>query len=158
MSISDVDQLMVTDNIRDVMARYARHADSKQWHDLAALFTPDGSFTPLNVDGKVLIEMSGREQIASTLSASVGRAIAIHHLFSYEVEVLSADKAKGIFSMEDYVIHPEDEEVKHSPDSNIPVFRKLHGYGHYHGEYIKVKGVWQISRLVQTRIKMDFTN
>ena len=157
MTITDSDQLLVSDNIRDLMARYVRHADNKQWHDLASLFTPDGSFTPLNVGGKPLTEMSGREQIASKISTSVGRAIAIHHLFSYEVEVISEDKAKGIFSMEDYLIRPEDEEIKQIPGSAIPAFRKMHGYGHYHGEYVKVKGIWQISRLVQTRIKLDFT-
>src|SRR5258707_1107615 len=44
--VSDVEKLVAINEIREVMARYARHADHKEFEDLAGLFTPDGTFTP----------------------------------------------------------------------------------------------------------------
>lgn len=151
------DILHIKDEIRELMARYVRQADEKNWQALAALFTPDGVFTPLNVDGEPLAVMQGRQQIAETIQKSVGTATAIHHLFSYEISPLDGVQAKGVFSMEDYLLRPEAEEQPATAHSNIPPFRSLHGYGHYHGDYVKQDGVWYIKKLVQTRIKLDFT-
>jgi hypothetical protein len=36
-------------------------------------------------------------------------------------------------------------------------FRTMEGYGHYHGDFVKVGEAWYIKTLVQTRLKMDFT-
>jgi hypothetical protein len=33
----------------------------------------------------------------------------------------------------------------------------MEGYGHYHGDFVKVGEAWYIKTLVQTRLKMDFT-
>jgi len=75
--VSDVEKLIATNEIREVMARYARHADHKEFEDLARLFTPDGTFTPHKVDGTVWIHMEGRESIAETITKSVGDAQVI---------------------------------------------------------------------------------
>lgn len=157
MNITDLERLIITDDIRTVMARYVRYADNKKFNDLANLFTEQGTFTPLDVAGEALTVMSGREDIATKISTSVGNATAIHHLFSFELDIQAPDIAKGIFTMEDYVIRSENEEGRPLADSNIPAFRTLHGYGHYHGDFQKIESVWYISRLVQTRLKLDFT-
>jgi len=57
--VSAVEKLVTINEIREVMARYARHADHKEFQDLAGLFTPDGTFMriPVNViteSGKVI--------------------------------------------------------------------------------------------------------
>ncbi|MBV7530383.1 nuclear transport factor 2 family protein [Chitinophaga sp. sic0106] len=155
MSIQSTDQLRIKDEIRELMARYVRYADEKEWKLLAGLFTEDGVFTPLTVAGAPLAVMQGQQQIAATIGGSVGTATAIHHLFSYEIEVLNEDSAKGIFSMEDYLIRPEGAVIPPATQE-IPAFRTLHGYGHYHGNYRYRDGRWQIEKLVQTRIKLDF--
>ncbi|SKA48426.1 SnoaL-like domain-containing protein [Chitinophaga eiseniae] len=156
MHTISTDPLRIKDSIRELMARYVRYADEKDWHALSSLFTPDGSFTPLNVEGEPLVTMEGRHQIAETIRQSVGTAIAIHHLFSYEIDVPGEGHAKGVFSMEDYLIRPETEPLPPTT-GHIPAFRSLHGYGHYHGDYILQDGVWHIKKLIQTRIKLDFT-
>lgn len=156
MNSTVIQQLQIKEEVRELMARYVRYADEKNWSQLAALFTPDGSFTPLNVQGNILTVMNGRKEIEDTINKSVGNATAIHHLFSYEIALTSEQTASGIFSMEDYLIRPENEPIQES-SGNIPAFRMLHGYGHYHGEYIKTDARWYISKLVQTRIKLDFT-
>lgn len=155
--MSNTTKLNIKDEIRELMARYVRNADKKDWTMLASLFTPNGVFTPLNVEGEPLIVMEGRKHIAETINKSVGTATAIHHLFSYEIDVISESEAKGIFSMEDYLIRPEAEEISQTTHGNIPAFKTLHGYGHYHGNYVKIDGIWYIEKLIQTRIKLDFT-
>ncbi len=44
------------------MAKYVHNADHKSFTDLATLFTENGTFTPLDVNGETLVQMSGREE------------------------------------------------------------------------------------------------
>ncbi|WP_312285878.1 nuclear transport factor 2 family protein [Chryseobacterium gleum] len=152
-----LEKLNITNDIRTLMARYVRNADNKNFKGLANLFTENGSFTPLDLEGNALVVMSGRNEIADKISTSVGKAVAIHHLFSFEVDVQSETEATGVFSMEDQLIRPEDEVSIQLSESNVPAFRTLHGYGHYHGDFVKIDDKWYISKLIQTRIKLDFT-
>ncbi|RFZ90239.1 nuclear transport factor 2 family protein [Mucilaginibacter conchicola] len=157
MNTKTLKELKTKDDIRDLMARYVRHADNKEWEKLAGLFVPDGTFTPLNVEGLPILTMVGRDQIFQTIWESVGNATAIHHLFSYEVDIQSDDHVNGVFAMEDYLIRPEDQQAHEKPDAGEQQFKSMHGFGHYHVEFIKVDGEWSIAGLVQTRIKLDFT-
>jgi hypothetical protein len=149
--------LLANDAIRELMARYVRHADRKEWRELAGLFVADGTFTPLRVDGTVLVRMAGREEIARKIDAAVGSAIAIHHLFSYEIDLRSSVSARAVFSMEDRLIRPDDEPLVHDPHADTEPFRTMHGYGHYHGAYELIDGTWFIAEMTQTRLKLDFT-
>lgn len=54
-------------------------------------------------------EMRGRADIAHKIDATVGSATAIHHLFSYEVEITSPTTATGEFAMEDTEFRSDDE-------------------------------------------------
>ena len=155
--MTDLEKLKITDDIRTVMAKYVRNADNKKFNALAGLFTPDGTFTPLDVNGDALVEMSGRVEIAGKIAASVGQATAIHHLFSFEIDILSPKKVHAVFSMEDRLIRPENEAGVLLSESNVPAFRTLHGFGHYHGDFVKEADTWYIEKLVQTRLKLDFT-
>jgi SnoaL-like domain len=146
-------QLATTEDIRILMSRYVYLADHRDWQGLSELFTEDGVFQPHKPDGSVWLTMTGRAQIAETLTASSGpRDVLIHHLFSYEVDVASVDDAHGVFAMEDLVFRPEDEE----PPADFP-FRSMHGYGHYRGDFVNTLAGWRIARLVQTRLRLDFT-
>ena len=128
-SVSAVEKLVAINEIREVMARYARHADHKEFEDLAGLFTPDGTFTPHNVDDSVWMHMKGREGIAKTISESVGNAQVLHQLFSYETEILSPTSATSVVSMADMLIRPESEAVPSNEDTafnaGVKVFGKI---------------------------------
>ena len=152
--VSDIEKLVAVNEIREVMASYARHADHKEFEALAGLFTPDGTFTPHKVDGSVWMHMEGREGVAKTIAESVGNAQVLHQLFSYETEVLSPTSATSIVSMADMFIRPEGDAVASHENTD---FKTMHGYGHYHGEFVKVDGRWYIKTLVQTRLRMEFT-
>ncbi|WP_127509277.1 nuclear transport factor 2 family protein [Actinoplanes solisilvae] len=149
-----VERLEIIEEIRRVMARYVRYADHHRWQDLAALFTPEGTFTPHKPDGSVWLRMEGREQIAATIGGSNSPDdTLVHHLFSDEIDVASATEAHGVFAMEDIIVRPDDAPV----NDDFP-FRGMHGYGHYRGRFVRVDGSWQIAELVQTRLRLDFTN
>ena len=150
--MDDIDRLTIIENLRRLMARYVYSADHQRWPELAALFTPDGTFTPHNVDGSVLRRMTGREEIAASIAASVGPgAVVIHHLFSDEIDVDSAASARGVFAMEDLISRPASTD-----ESGRAQFTSMHGYGHYRPRFTKADGRWHISELVQTRLRVDF--
>jgi hypothetical protein len=150
--MDDIDRLTIIENLRRLMARYVYSADHQRWPELAALFTPDGTFTPHNVDGSVLRRMTGREEIAASIAASVGPgAVVIHHLFSDEIDVDSAASAHGVFAMEDLISRPASTD-----ESGRAQFTSMHGYGHYRPRFTKADGRWYISELVQTRLRVDF--
>jgi hypothetical protein len=155
--MDDIERLTITEEIRRVMARYVRYADHQRWEDLAGLFTPAGTFTPLKPDGSVWMNMSGREDIAKSIASTAGPGdVYIHHLFSNEVNVESANSASGIFNMEDKIFRAERADGHDAGISGEPAFTRMEGYGHYHGEFVKTDGAWYIAKLNQTRLRLDF--
>ncbi|NGN92395.1 nuclear transport factor 2 family protein [Nocardioides sp. KC13] len=149
-----LERLSIIEDVRRLMARYVRYADHQRWDDLAGLFTEDGTFTPHKPDGSVWLRMNGRDEISATVGASGGPGVTlVHHLFSDEIDVDSAETARGVFAMEDIVTRPEDAEVSET----IP-FRRMHGFGHYHARFVRTDGSWRIAELTQTRIRLDFTH
>jgi hypothetical protein len=155
-SVTDLERLVAIDAIRDLMARYARFADNKQWEDLADTFLPGGTFTPYDVEGNPLAEMRGRADIAHTIDATVGSATAIHHLFSYEIEITSPTTATGEFAMEDVAIRSGDQPLV--PDeAGVKPFRTARDSGRCHARYERVDGKWFIAEMTQSSSMLDFT-
>src|SRR3984957_20997351 len=109
------------------------------------------AFDALGVDGW---RGRARQELRASGESS---AIAIHHLFSYEIDLRSPVSARAIFSMEDWLIRPDDEPLVHDPQADTEPFRTMHGYGHYHGAYELIDDTWFIAELTQTRLKLDFT-
>ncbi|MEV0846288.1 nuclear transport factor 2 family protein [Streptomyces sp. NPDC049954] len=149
--LSAIERLSITEDLRRLMARYVRTADLQRWEELASLFTDDGTFTPHDVDGSVARRMAGRSQIAESIAASVGPgAVVVHHLFSDEIDVETETSARAVWAMEDLIKRPAST----GPDGR-PRFTSMHGFGHYRPRFTKVDGVWKISELVLTRVRMD---
>jgi len=155
--MNDVERLTITEEIRRVMARYVRYADHQRWQDLAGLFTPAGTFTPHKPDGSVWLHMSGREEIAATIGGTAGPGdVYIHHLFSDEIDVESANSASGIFNMADKIFRAEGATEQEAAIPEEFAFTRMEGFGHYHGEFVKVDSAWYIAKLTQTRLRLDF--
>ncbi len=154
--VTDLERLVAIDAIRDLMARYARFADNKQWEDLADTFLPDGTFIPYGVDRSPRAEMRGRADIAHTMDAAVGSATAIHRLFSYEIEITSPTTATGELAMEDAAIRSDDEPLV--PDeTGVKPFRTARDAGRYRARYERVDGKWFIAEMTQSSSMLDFT-
>jgi hypothetical protein len=138
---SDIDQ------IRELRARYARYADTKQWTKFATIFTADAVLRFFNPDGTLANEVTGAE-FAETIGGRVGPGQPIHHFFTHEIAFTSDTTATGLWAMEDLIFYDRDEH----PDAR---FTTMHGYGHYHDAYRKVDGVWRISGADLTRLRVD---
>jgi hypothetical protein len=164
-TINAVERLTIIEDLRRLMARYVYSADHQRWRDLAALFTPDGTFTPHNVDGSVAQRMAGREEIAASIPAAIGPgAVVIHHLFSDEIDADSPASARGVFAMEDLITRPASTDGTASANGTASAdgggqarFTSMHGYGHYRPRFTRTDGRWYIAELVLTRLRLDFT-
>jgi SnoaL-like domain len=157
--MSDIDVLKAVEEIRQLEARYARYADEKRWVDLAGLFALDGTFTPQDADGKPLAVLSGRQQIADGLTAvGAGDVTLIHMLLTSEIEILSPRTAHGIWAMADLIFRNDDPPPAPEETGDVPPFKTMRGWGHYHVDYVNIDGAWYFSKRVQTRTRLEFTN
>jgi hypothetical protein len=156
---SDIEVLKAVEEIRRLEARYARYADEKRWADLAGLFTVDGTFTPQDADGKPLAVMSGRQHIVDSLTAAMtGDVTPIHLLLTSEIDILSPTTAHGIWAMADLVYRDDDPPAHADATGNIPAFKTMRGWGHYHVDYVKIDGAWYVGKRVQTRTRLEFND
>lgn len=108
--MTDLERLVAIEEIRTLQSRYVRYADTKNWQALAGLFLPGASFIPHDINGKPQVTMTGREEIASTINASVGGGTALHHLFSYEIDIETPTRARGVWAMEDWLDRTNDDD------------------------------------------------
>jgi SnoaL-like domain len=152
--MEDLEWLVAIEDIRTLQSRYVRYADQKDWDALVGCFLPEASFTPHDLDGKPVVVMAGRDAIKSRVSTSVGEGTARHHLLSYEIEVESPTRARGVWAMEDWI----DRSMVDTPAGATPPFKTMHGQGHYHAAYEKVGGAWFIADLQLHRSKLELTH
>ena len=145
--MNPIDRLTIIEALRVLKARYCWLADHKEWEQLGELFTEDASAKFFDPSGQLRSEARGRANIANKVGASVGAAQPIHHVFSAEFTISSPTEAAAVWAMEDRLIQPEGAEAS---------YRTMHGFGHYHEDYRLVGGVWLISKLEQSRLKLDF--
>lgn len=90
-------ELEAREGIRETIARYAHHADSGRFDELASLFTADGV---LEVRGEP--PLAGRDAIRAYL-VGVGAALADttdvpmirHHVTSVSIDVIDHDEARA---------------------------------------------------------------
>lgn len=127
--------------IQALKARYFRFLDRQDWMALKALFTPDATLffpeaqsEPVGLDAAIMFMASGMEGCTS-----------IHHGHMPELEILSPERARGIWAMEDRVFWPSDHP-------SALGLRSLHGFGHYHEEYERRGDGWLIHRLRLDRL------
>lgn len=128
--------LIDIEEIKTLKARYFRAVDSKDWDGLSHCFTDD-LIADFRQGPGMLIE--GRENCIKQIKEILEQATTIHHGHMPEIEILSETTAVGVWSMEDIVKLPD-------------VF--LQGWGHYHESYRKEDGVWKISNIKLTRLRL----
>ena len=126
--------------IKQLKARYFRLMDTKQWDAWTDVFTEDATVTASPDPNETF---RGRAEIVRKVSAALREATTVHHGHMPEIELTGPDTAKGIWAMYDFVDLPQ---------------LVLHGWGHYHEEYVKQQGAWRIRRTRLTRLRLDITN
>ena len=116
--------------------------DTKDWAGWRQLFTDDlianTDSGPAKADGSHRHpEIADADRFVSFVIEALGDRPTVHHCHMPEIEILSDERARGIWAMEDVVQFPTG---------------MLHGYGHYREEYRQDHdGEWRIARLHLTR-------
>ena len=140
-----LERLRAIENIRALKARYFRLMDTKQWDELADVFTPD--MQVISPGGQVWL--SGGPAFAASLRNSLERSVSVHQGFTAEIEIIDADNATGIWAMQDII----EWENGHPREG----WKSIIGRGHYHETYRRTEGIWRIATLSLTRLRLDTT-
>lgn len=146
MNESAIDELQATEAIHQLKARYCRLVDTKQWAQLVTLFTADAS---LDGFGSVP-DGTDPPTFVAGVAKRLGPAITIHHVQCPEIRFVSADAARSIWSMMDYVdFDPNGDAAGSVAD------RGWVGWGYYEEEYVRADDTWLISYMRLTRQRVD---
>lgn len=128
--------LVDIESLKSLKARYFRAMDTKDWKLLSSCFTDD-----LVADFRAAPGMMvrGRDEYVLQLTEILREATTVHHGHMPEITIVDANSASGVWSMEDIVKLPK-------------LF--VQGWGHYHETYRKEGGVWRISSIRLTRLRL----
>jgi SnoaL-like domain len=127
--------------IYKLKAQYFRFVDTKEWDQLASLFTPDATlFFP-----ESQTEPADLKTTIDFFIKALEGGVSIHHGHMPEIEILSSHSAHGIWAMEDTIYWPSDRPTIHGCEY-------IHGYGHYHEDYLRAGDRWLIKTLKLTRL------
>jgi uncharacterized protein (TIGR02246 family) len=132
--MSAVDEI---EAIKQLKARYFRLMDTKQWDEWAEVFTEDAVVAASPRPDEIF---RGRAEIVRSVSRALRDGVTVHHGHMPEIALTGPDTATGIWAMYDFVDLPQ---------------LVLHGWGHYHEEYLKQDGAWRIRNLRLTRLRLD---
>jgi hypothetical protein len=144
--MTDIERLMALEEIKQVKARYFRCMDTKDWAAFEAVFASDATADYSSEGDAKEWSASGAANIVALVRKIVDRAITVHHGHMAEIEMLSPTTARGIVAMEDLIWWPAGLRRK-----------TLHGWGHYHENYVKVGEKWLIKTLKLTRLRTEET-
>lgn len=138
-----LDRLEAIEAIRSLKSRYFRLMDTKQWDELAGVFTAD--MKVVTPEGKIYTE--GGDTYAAALRNSLTHAVSCHQNLGGEIEVIDAENARAIWAMQDVIVW----EDRH-PNAG---WKSILGRGHYHETYRREDGTWKIATLTLTRLRLD---
>jgi hypothetical protein len=155
MTMTDVEKLLVLEDIRRLKAAYFRCMDTKDWDDFPGLFTQDATF-----DVRGALEMPKSEDAYADEPVITGRAAILdyvrngltpltsaHHGHMPEIEIISPVAATGVWAMSDILVLPAGGP-----------FRVFRGYGQYRETYVREGGEWRIATLKLRRFHVEMTH
>lgn len=151
--VGGLERLLAIEDIKFLKSRYLQAVDFKDWSAMEEIFTEDARIdfggegqyhvghhgvTAEDVNPAAWIVIGGKDA-AKVIAGAVGEIIAVHQGHDPQIEVLSHDHAKGRWTLYDRLEYADET---------------MHGYGHYHEEYLRVEGRWRISALILTRLRV----
>jgi hypothetical protein len=138
--------LVLVNTISDRKAKYCRYVDTKRWDDLSELLVEKPRLRFYDPQGALLSGFDTTEEWIATMKDYLDGAHTIHQVHNGEIEVVSDQEVRAIWSMEDYLI------LAAGPDRPA----SMHGYGHYHETWILADGVWRIAAIELQRTILHF--
>ena len=137
-----IERLDAIEAIKQTKARYFRFIDTKDRDGLASVFSRDAVLD--HTDAEMDEPVRGRDAIADFITGVLVGVTTVHHGHMAEVEITSATTARAIFAMEDKLWWEAGGPISF-----------MHGYGHYHEEYVLEDGAWKIALNRLTRLRVD---
>lgn len=133
MTLSALEELTAIEEIKKLKARRDRAVDLKDWETYTALHAPEHQS---HNDG---YPPWTRADMVRHLKETIGHVRLAHHSHTPDITILSPDRAKGVWNMEDHHVWLQGEDL-----------HWMRGYGFYHEEYVRRDGRWLIiSRRIQ---------
>jgi hypothetical protein len=135
--------LVEYEQIRQLKYRYFRAVDCHDWDLLAQCLTAD--CTARLYGGRYSYD--GRDAFVANLKALIGKPtfLTMHHGHHPELTLVSEDRARGTWYLEDHAINLDEGYL-------------LHGTALYEDEYVKSEGVWRIHATRHDRIFENVTS
>jgi hypothetical protein len=141
-----LETLLAAEEIKALKARYCRFLDTKDWPGLAALFIDDAVLDVAQDTGNPPVQ--GREAIIGQIRFAVDDAATSHQVHTPEIVFQSADRATGVWAMQDRV-------VWQTAKSPLPGVASITGYGQYHETYRRTAEGWKFAAIRLTRFHVD---
>lgn len=134
----DAATLAEIEAIKQLKARYFRLLDTKQWDAWREVFSDDFRADVEGGGVHATIHFASPEEMVERNRKLLATALTVHHGHMPEIALTGPATATGIWAMMDLV----------------ELGAGFRGYGHYHEEYVKREGRWQIRRLHLTRLRV----
>jgi SnoaL-like domain len=145
-----VTKLLAIEDIRQLKARYFRHMDLRDWDAMGQVFCREARFDcsegfgTRGLDGAwrgpVAPVTVGRAPIMEWISSSFATTTSAHHGHCHEIWIDSETEARGICSMEDFILDADRKTLL------------INAAGHYHEKYRIEDGEWRIAEVKLTRL------
>ena len=132
-----VQQLLDVEEIKQLKARYFRHVDTQDWDAFAKEVLADD--VRFDIVGHIV---EGRDAAVAFVADSLRGGRTVHHGHAPEIAITGPDTATGVWAMYDYVTLPRRDGST----------RVIHGYGHYHEEYVRTRVGWRIRSTTLSRL------
>lgn len=139
--MNDIEKLSALEAIRELMARRVRCLDEKDWAGFAACYTDDAVSYSFVSAGAPDDQVIGAQNIADRVKQALEGVTTVHQLHTPEIELISADRATGIWPLND-ILSSQRDGKRHW----------LRAYGHYRQRYRKIDGRWLIEEHRLTRL------
>jgi hypothetical protein len=134
----DTATLAEIEAIKQLKARYFRLLDTKQWDAWRELFSDDFEADVEGGGAHPTVHFASPEELVAKNREILATAATVHHGHMPEIALAGPTSATGVWAMMDIV----------------QLGAGFRGYGHYHEEYVKRAGRWQIRRLRLTRLAL----
>ncbi len=146
--MTDVETLIALEEIRRVKSRYFYGLDHKQWDIWRQdVFAPDAR---LDVPEAFKEPIAGIEKIIAWTAEATADQVSVHHGHMPDIEFTSDDTASGVWAMEDRLYRTRAHPLA---DGSL----YLHGFGHYHEDYVRTARGWRIAMTRLSRLRIELT-